>query len=621
MFRCDQRQESSFMNDFTQGFAGPPIGRKDLFALAALTLLFAVMLFATWQRWTQPLIDHGREMNLPARVLTGERLYVDVHFLYGPFAPYFNAFLYRLFGVHLSVLHASGAVSAALILLALYLLSRQLMDVWPSAAAVSLVMIICALKATANYIQPYAFAALYGLVFSLFSLTAVVFFLKAWANDRRHWFLFLAGLSAGMALISKWEIALASLAAAGVALAVTGVVQRRLPWRETLWFVAPALTVFLVVYALVLRQVSLYTLLIDNRVLFTNMPPQLVYFNGLVSGLGDLPRSLLFTLGGLGEFAVWVGVALTLGAAAGRGSLGRARVFKIGLALLLGGGLWREVAIRIFHISRSVSPLSSGAIVLPLTIAACSIMLWKGRTRTPFALQTLLVLSVFSLVSILRAIFNVKIASPYTPFFTPVLILVYLYLVMVAAPRWLVPHEPLRVYVHRAAIAFVAGMTISVGVESTLRLHRDNTFQVHAARGGFLTLPEIGAPLQQAIEYIEQNTRPEDYVLTLPQATTINFLSGRRTPFRDEIVHPGFLTGDQEDQAIRMIEDVKPPLIVIAALDTPEFRDRTFGVDYNLKLSEWIKLHYRLKAKFDPPAGTTPDLDGRPFYILIFANQ
>jgi hypothetical protein len=124
--------------------------------LLLLAALFAAALLASWQRWTQPIIDHGREMNVPARILAGEQLYLDVQYLYGPFAPYFNALLYRVFGVHLAVLQVSGIVCAALILLMVYCLARQLMSAWESTLTAGLVLVICALKSTATYVQPYA---------------------------------------------------------------------------------------------------------------------------------------------------------------------------------------------------------------------------------------------------------------------------------------------------------------------------------------------------------------------------------------------------------------------------------------------------------------------------------
>src|SRR5262245_8115647 len=122
----------------------------------AIIILFFMMLVASWQRWTQPLIDHGREMNLPSRILARERLYTDVQLLYGPFAPRFNALLYRSFGIHLSVLKASAAVCAILILMMIFWLAGTLMSDWESFLIAGLALAICALKSTANYIQPYA---------------------------------------------------------------------------------------------------------------------------------------------------------------------------------------------------------------------------------------------------------------------------------------------------------------------------------------------------------------------------------------------------------------------------------------------------------------------------------
>src|SRR5215471_4662590 len=140
------------------------ITRRDSFPLLILAFAFILMVVGSWQRWTQPLIDHGREMNVPARILAGERLYLDVQCLYGPFASYFNASLYKIFGVRLGVLEVSGAICAALILLLIFLIARQMLGPWESALVAGLTLALCAIKSTANYLQPYSYAALYGLV-------------------------------------------------------------------------------------------------------------------------------------------------------------------------------------------------------------------------------------------------------------------------------------------------------------------------------------------------------------------------------------------------------------------------------------------------------------------------
>src|SRR5262245_37593112 len=139
------------------------MGRRDVVAAIALLTLFALLLAATWNRWTNPIIDHGRELNVPARLLAGERLYLDIYYFYGPVAPYVGAALYALFGTHSAVLHATGMSCAVVILATIYWIARQLMPVVDAAIATALVIVLCALPPyLGNYVQPYAYAALYG---------------------------------------------------------------------------------------------------------------------------------------------------------------------------------------------------------------------------------------------------------------------------------------------------------------------------------------------------------------------------------------------------------------------------------------------------------------------------
>jgi hypothetical protein len=127
--------------------------RAEGAAGAALALLFACLLLASWQRWTQPLLDHGREMHLPARILAGEQLYTDVQFLYGPFAPSFNALLYGLFGVQPGrFARERGGLRGAGAGAWFTGWRGRCWTAGPAAATTGLVLVVCALKSTANYL-------------------------------------------------------------------------------------------------------------------------------------------------------------------------------------------------------------------------------------------------------------------------------------------------------------------------------------------------------------------------------------------------------------------------------------------------------------------------------------
>ncbi len=633
----------------------------------AIFVLFIVMLAASWQRWTQPLIDHGREMNLPTRILAGERIYNDVQVLYGPFAPHFNALLYQIFGIHLSVLKAAGAACAILILLMIYRLARALMSEWESFMVASLALVACALKSTANYIQPYAYAALYGLVFALGSLVATVSYVKRRSESRLQPeslrnlpsevgtpTLVLAGSLAGLSLISKPEIALAGLAAGFAALIVESLTERRPLWRGAALFSAPVVIIAAVTYCAILSRAPLRVLLEDNHVLFTAMPPQLIYFNRNVSGLAQWPSSLFFSLAGVGTFALWVGMCGVIGAIASRKQAEWLGVLKVGLILVCAGALWHEAAIRFSGASSNVTPFASAVFILPaliglsirdcwremkrrgdgatgrrgdfispsfllpIPLSHCPIVAQSPRRSVAPSLHILLVIAVFSFVAILRVILNVATTGAYAPFYLPALTVVYPYLLFRVAPARLAKTAQARENIRRAAMLMIALMAVGMGVNSVIRFRRFNTYTVSSPRGSFITVPEIGEPLQAAIRYAVERTNPDDYLLAAPQATTINFFADRRYPLREEIIHPGFLAGEKELDAIERIKARKPPLILIVNIDTSEFRDRAFGVDYNQGMMRWISENYRLSARFDSANSHNAKLGDKPFFILTY---
>ncbi|MEP7274490.1 MAG: glycosyltransferase family 39 protein, partial [Acidobacteriota bacterium] len=567
----------------------------DWKAVFALVLLFAVMVVASWQRWTQPIVDHGREMNLPARIVAGERLYADVQFLYGPLAPYLNALLYRVFGVSLSILHLAGGICALIVLLTIYWLSRQLMSVAEAACAAGLVLVACAIRFSGNYISPYAYAALYGLVLSLVSLALTV---RYWRDERPRW-LFGAGICAGLAFTSKWEIALTALSAGILAITLSSLAVRKLLWKDALRFLLPLIAIPAAALGLILQRVPWRTLLGDNHILFSRMPPQLVYFNGLISGIGTLPKSFWYTVSGLGMFALWSGVIVMIGAVGARRSAeGWATLARTGFVLTASGLTFFVLVREIFGLEGDATLLTSVPLVLPLVIVGIVVHLWKVKGRVSKEIGLVLLFAVFAQVSILRVILKVTVSGPYVPFYLPLVLVVVAFLLVSFLPAAVAAPGVLREAVRRTAMFAIALLVIGMAVGSIRRFRTYSTYEVSASRGRFLTQPKIGMPMAEAIKYVAQHTSPEDVLPTLPQTTTINFLAQRRYPFRQEIIHPGFLS---DEEGIARLEASRAPLVLVANLLTPEFKDRAFGIDYNAGLWRWINKHYHLVARFDSP--------------------
>jgi hypothetical protein len=452
-------------------------------------------------------------------------------------------------------------------------------------------------------------------------------------------------------LISKPEIALAGLAAGFAALIVESLTERKPLWRGAALFSAPVIIIAAVTYAVILSRAPLRVLLEDNHVLFTAMPPQLIYFNRIVSGLAHWPSSLMFSLAGIGTFALWIGMCGVIGAVASRKQAEWRGVLKASLIPVCAGALWHKAAIGFSGASSNVTPIASAVFILPTLIGFIirdSLRETRGQgdkekgggreteTKSPWLpvplspcplvplstpLRILLVITVFSFAAILRVILNVAATGPYAPFYLPGLIVVYLYLLFRVAPALLAKTDPIRANIRRAAMLVIALMVVGMGVNSAIRFRRSNTFTVSSPRGSFITAPEIGGPLQAAIRYAEERTGPDDYLLAAPQATTINFLAARPYPLREEIILPGFLAGEKELDAIERIKARKTPLILIVNIDTPEFRDRAFGVDYNQELLRWVSENYRLAARFDSAKSRNAKLGDKPFFILAYERN
>jgi Dolichyl-phosphate-mannose-protein mannosyltransferase len=592
---------------------------EDWLAGIVMSILFVVMLIATWQRWTHPMIDHGREINLPARILSGEKLYTDISYHYGPFAPYFNAFLYRVFGLRMATLHTSGAVCAILILLMIYRLSRHLMACWEAVVATGLVLVTCALNASlGNYIQPYAYAALYGWTFAVASLVCLLRFLKC---HQPRW-MFWTGVGTGAAVICKPEFILLCTAPAGVGWALVSLEERRWLWRPAWLLAVPALAIGGLTYGVLVVQVSWQRLIGENYRMLSQ--PRFIYFAHVLNGTLEWPRTgwALIAAIGMTLFACGLTALMGLALAPKVESLWRGRARPAWGLLAVGWWLWSFQAKAPGLVD--FNPLRGAPIVLLTTIVSITCQLWRARKRgerLPFRNQVLLIVAVFSLVGIYRVIFNVSLRTFYTPFTVPGLIIVYLYLFFKVSPALLLKTVGSREYARRSAVVLMAMVVAALAYHHAALARRRAVFKISAPRGQLLTHPMLGRPVAEAIHLAVARTAPTDYLASLPQGTIVNFLAERPNPFREENVVPGVLTPDREAEAIRRLAEHRVPLILIGNLLTPEYGDRVFGLDYNQQLMHWIEEHYDPVATFS----TTEDRELRfgddEFFIRAYERK
>lgn len=589
---------------------------SDRWPVVALALLFLAAIIVGWQRWTHPVVDHPREMNIPVRLLSGERLYIDILYYYGPIAPYLLAGLFRLFGIHLWVVHALGLLCAALSLSLLYRLARFLLQPWDAAIATALILVTCAFSANlGTYVQPYAYAALLAWVFSLGSLVATCEYITA----GRARSLLVAGLCAGAAAACKPEYGLVAGTPAALVWALKAWVTGRWQLRSGLWLVLPCVAVTGLTWLPVVLAVPWETLVTDNVKLFSQ--PQMVFFSRHLSGSRAWPATGFALIAGLGMLLGACGVTTVLSTLDKRWPIAlrpQARgwwAVAAGVACLVAIG-WVPDYI-------DVTPVRGTPIVLTALLIGGVVHLRRHGAIADAPRDALYVvaLSAFGLLAAMRVILNVSLQTPYTLFTVPLSIVLCCYVFLQLSPRLLSVDAAARRRAGMLGRCVLAGILGWEAVDQAELLRARNDTPIRAPRGTMLTNAVYAQPFAEAIRYVKDRTHPNEPVVCLPQCSLVHFLAERPNPLRQESVVPGFVTPDQEDEVSRRIANRNVRTILVANVLTSEYRDVGFGRDYNTRLMAWILENYREDATFasTPRAGLA---FGDPaFFIRAYVRQ
>ena len=98
---------------------------SNLKYILPLFFLSILVFMLTYAHQGNIVIDCGREVFYPKRILEGAVLYKDLFNIYGPFAYLYNAFLFKIFGVNLNVLYISGVLTATCVISFVFLSSKS----------------------------------------------------------------------------------------------------------------------------------------------------------------------------------------------------------------------------------------------------------------------------------------------------------------------------------------------------------------------------------------------------------------------------------------------------------------------------------------------------------------
>jgi hypothetical protein len=551
--------------------------------LVGLIIIWATLLRTTWAAWGNLSIDSGHEMYVPTVLSEGKMLYRDVWFMYLPAAPYFNCYLFRLFGVHLNVLYVAGSFSALGSAIFLYLTGMRLGS-WVAGWMAGAVVLLEAFQPSLFcFPLPYSFSAVYGCLTATCFLWLIV---HACGSNGRAW-VFGAGIAAAVAMLIKLEFGAACYAALGILMLVRGLRQRS--WKIVAKDFAAILPGLLLCAAVIRWMVSIRGVDFILQENFETWPTSYfmrVYGKFWLASTGfsltaaDFAASAQRTLLFLG---IWQGIALLASWKRPPKLMTILRIvlFLFAAAQVMANLTWREALLAVFF-PRDMVPYA----------AIAALVFWVYAYRHPEHDRVFAIAMVLSFSSLLAFRILLKtIPSGYPIYYNGPAVLSFFLIVL---PLLRLLEQPRRFAFPAEAVACALCLASVV-----LYLREEGKYPLTYGslvtdRGTIRTWPSMALHYQEAIDFMKEKNAAGEAVLSIPEDTSLYFLSHTHSPTRVYIFSPGLLVpGKMTAELIDEMERKQVRYLLWSNRIFPEYGAPRFGMDFDKDFGDYLVKHYR----------------------------
>jgi len=545
----------------------------------------------SWRKWPDVVIDFGMQLYVPWRISDGANVVSGFPLSGGgPFSQYFNALLFKIFGVSFRTLIFTNLAITAALLVLIYRRFLAAADRWTATTICLGIVLVFAFNeylavGNYNYITPYSHEVFHGLVLSILAISL----LTKWLSQQKIRYALGAGLCFGLVFLTKPDVFLALAIGTIAALVLFGIMigQRRFLIKSAVAFltaaVVPALGFFLHFLTEEGWRASLYATAFAWMPLFTPLAkdPFYLWCTGLDSSLFHIRQMAIHF------FCVALLVALY------------ARLFQREAGLGTKRITWLVLVIPLLAAAGWFDWLNCGASLPLLVVAACILLLGnykKLAVEREMAFPFLW--SVFSLVLLAKLglfsrvwHYGFVLAMPATV--TAIYLLFWL-LPVLLDKKFNVDPRPFRL-----AVWLVLMIGFGVLFRDSESWYKSKTLAVgHGGDRIYAFDPRLnpaGESVKQALAWIEQNVPQNATLAVLPEGAMINYLSRRVNPTPCLDWSPNVLLVYGQAAMTAAFEKNPPDYICLVSRDTSEFDVGYFGRSprYGLELMQWIEQHYQ----------------------------
>jgi 4-amino-4-deoxy-L-arabinose transferase-like glycosyltransferase len=568
-----------------------------------------VMLLWFWGRAPDPVIDFGREIYMPWRITEGQHLYRDFTYFNGPFSPYFNAVIFKIFGVSLQTLTIANLVLAMGMTALLYRMLIEIGDRWSATIALVLMPFVFTFGqlnyvANFNWITPYSHDLTHGILLSLGMIGA----LWMLARKRRIGWAVLSGALLGLVFLTKAEVFLAALLAGigGLIVVLRSDADRKRRWLTMVFFLIAAIVPPVVAFALLRSILPTRDVVfalegswrwLGNRELLGN--PYFKLINGTDHLAANIATTLLWAAGYALITAAIAGIALILPPSRRlRGTFAISSAVVVFVALCF---VWMKIEWPNFIRPAQLFMTAGGITLLVLIVRR-----WKDRDAVArLALPFMLVIFAGALLG--KILWNVRVVH-----YGFALSLLATLLTINAVVYW-----STRIVKSRGGspefvrAIWIALILIACGQHFLVDFVYLKKKQYVVASGGDAFLADIrGKMINEASDFLLEHTRPDQTLVAMPEGFLLNYLTRRVNPTIYHQFTPPNLIMYGQDNIVTELQAHPPDVIALVHVDNIEYGARFFGRNYGQKIWDWVFANYEPMVK---PNGETALFGYPPF--------
>jgi hypothetical protein len=532
-------------------------------------------------------------MYVPAMLAQGKMLYRDVWFGYAPLGPYLNAVLFRTFGINLNVLYWAGSLAALSCAILLFLSGRKLGSQLAGWTAGAIVLMEAFHAWHFSFPLAYSFSSVYGC------LTACLFLwfaLNACSSAKSRW-MFGAATVAAAALLIKLEYGAACYCA--YALLAAARAWRERSGKQLAMDAAACVPGVLVCVLVAVWMVSIAGFeFITQENLASTWPgsffmriygPAWMETTGLAINGPALLQSLTRT-----SFLVGVILEAYLLFWRKRFSPRSIALCVAIFAALLAYGIY---ALKGDVLEAFAAVFFPRDMVLYVGIAAL-LVCWRIARGDEFrsALPLGLLLTFAVLVAI-RTLLR-TMATGYSIFYNGPAVLAFLILLRPIVPRF---GRPRRAILRAELLLCIGSLAVVSVYAARFAAEYIDRAPLVTERGTILASTQTTEQYRAAIDLIKKEAAAGRMVLSVPEDTSLYFLSGTQAPARLYFFAPGMLVpGKMTDTIIREIEQKPIRYVLWSNRRFPEYGVPQFGVDFDQTFGNYLTSHYHRVGQLVP---------------------